>query len=72
MNIKIWKTELLETPLFYSDGAAMCPVCGVISNVYPCYGEGQGTAVPHRLTYCNHPLESEVHILVDGETKELV
>lgn len=45
------------TPIWLSAGGAICPLCGVASNPYPCYGEGEGAAVPHRLSYCDHPLE---------------
>ena len=49
--------ELYPPFMLLSSYSAMCPVCGVISNIYPCYSEGEDTAAPHRLTYCNHRLE---------------
>ena len=33
---------------------AICPHCGVGSNLVPCYDEGQGAAVPQRMSYCGH------------------
>ena len=54
-------------------GSAICPVCGVGSNIYPCYDEGEGTAVIHRLTYCNHKLENNQFVIaLQGIPSEVI
>lgn len=71
IKIRIFKSELYRTPIFFGVYSVMCPICSVISNICPCYSKGQGTAVPHRLSYCNHPLESNTAILIAGIPREL-
>jgi len=71
MEVEIYKSEFYKTPLFFGSNSAMCPICSVISNIYPCYDEGETTSVPHRLTYCDHELESKSCIMVAGEPKQL-
>jgi len=72
MPIKIYKTELHATPIYIGSHLAVCPVCGVGSNLYPCYDEGEGAAAPHRLTYCGHRLENNIlEIMLPGIPKEI-
>ena len=56
-RIKLFRSDEIWLPLWVGQGI-MCPICGVVSNPYPCYNEGDGTAVTHRLSYCGHRLEN--------------
>ena len=58
-EVALFKQVEIPLPLWVAQGV-MCPICGVISNPYPCYGEGEITAVPHRLTYCGHKVEGNL------------
>lgn len=58
-EVALYKEVEIPLPLWVGCGI-MCPICGVISNPYPCYGEGETTAVPHRLSYCNHKVEDNL------------
>ena len=69
MTIRITKSALVATPIF--SGSAICSVCGVGSNLHPCYDEGEGTNVPHRLTYCGHRLDNEWQLLIPSEGIDL-
>ncbi len=72
MTIKIMKSELYATPLFLGSGSVICPICGVGSNIYPCYCDGEDTAVVHRLTYCGHRLSGNLFVLaLPGIPEEL-
>lgn len=42
--------------------SAKCPICGVISNMYPDYSNGSGTTINHNLTYCGHKAEGYFEI----------
>lgn len=48
--------------LTYYSGGYMCPVCGVISDIYPSMFEGDTTAVIQRFVYCGHKVFSEVYV----------
>ena len=63
MTIKIMKSELYATPIYIGSHSTICPVCGVSSNPYPCFNEGKGTAVLHRMTYCGHLLEGNPFVV---------
>jgi len=72
MTIRIMKSELYATPIYIGSHSIICPICGVSSNPYPCYDEGDGTTVPHRMTYCGHLVEgNSVVIALPGIPKEL-
>jgi len=70
-SIRIFKSELYKLPLFFGYNSAMCPSCGVISNVFPDYSEENGTAVSQHLSYCGHKLEINIALMVIGIPKEI-
>lgn len=63
MTVRIFKLELHATPIYIGSHSAICPICGVGSNLYPCYDEGKGAAVIHRMTYCGHLLEGNSFVI---------
>lgn len=79
-KIRLFVQVEIPLPIWVGQGA-MCPICGVTSIPYPCYDEGEGTAVPHRLSYCDHELDANLVRLaiwseppvarVGGEPEEL-
>ena len=72
MTIRIAKSELYATPIYIGSHSAICPICGVGSNLYPCYDEGKGTSVVHRMTYCGHLVEVNQFVLaLPGVPKEI-
>ena len=69
--VEIFKTDLIKTPIIHRVGSATCPVCGVRSNTFPDYTEGEGTTVFHYLSYCGHRLETDTCIMLLGKTVKL-
>ena len=64
MEIKITRSELYKLPIFIGSNSAICRICGVGSNIYPSYDEGEGAAVIHRLSYCGHTLETDTALMM--------
>ena len=52
--ITIIKDPVVYGILWVERNLVKCPICGVVSNLYPAYKEEGGTAVVQRLTYCGH------------------
>lgn len=61
--MEIYKIYSWYGKLMSGDGlSAKCPICGVISNMYPDYSNGSGTTINHNLTYCGHKAEGYFEI----------
>lgn len=55
--IRVDKIESIHGTIRVNSNSAVCPICGVISNLWPDYLNSKGTAVLQRLIYCGHQAE---------------
>jgi len=63
MDEKIDDIKDTNGTLMSRDGlSAKCPICGVWSNLWPDYQASEGTALIHRLSFCDHPAVGHLEI----------
>jgi len=63
MILEIYKINSWYGRLTTKDGlSAKCPICGIISNLYPCYQNSKGSAVNQSLSYCGHDADGYFNI----------